>query len=110
MELRPVSEGEWKTNLNLRRSSNIFQEFADPPLLHIRDIKIEEEGEKKDWASSLVEPSENPPKSLLEWAVLILNTPNPKLKVSTPRILNSIACLSLSPYHPSYHLYITYQF
>lgn len=83
----------------------IFQEFVDPPLLHIRDIKIEDEGEKKDRASSsLVEPvvpSENLPKSLIEWAVLILNTPNPKLKVSTPRTLWTQ--LHAYPYHLPYH-------
>lgn len=53
--------------------------------MHIRDnIKIENEASPS--TSEVIEahvvPLENPPKSLIEWAVLILNTPNPKLKVS----------------------------
>ncbi|GJJ14422.1 hypothetical protein Clacol_008686 [Clathrus columnatus] len=75
VELRPVSE-----------------EFADPPLTHIRDTtKIEEEGEATNRTSSTSEtieavvPQENAPKTLIEWAVLILNTPNPKLKVERTR-------------------------
>ncbi|THH14662.1 hypothetical protein EW146_g5696 [Bondarzewia mesenterica] len=69
VELRPVSEGA-------------HTEFADPPppfpdlsTLSIGEV-TKEEG---------VVPSENPPATLMEWAVLILNTADPTLKVERTR-------------------------
>ncbi|KAF5345069.1 hypothetical protein D9758_010415 [Tetrapyrgos nigripes] len=63
VELRPVSE-----------------EFADPP--PPPDVKELPEHKSTD---EPVVPTENPPKTLIEWAVLILNTPNPTLKVERTR-------------------------
>ncbi|KAG2018618.1 hypothetical protein CC2G_008037 [Coprinopsis cinerea AmutBmut pab1-1] len=62
VELRPVSE-----------------EFADPPPKKPEGpTKSLDEPEKED---EPVVPVTNPPKTLMQWAVLILNTPNPRLKV-----------------------------
>ncbi|KAL1731975.1 hypothetical protein EV714DRAFT_207836 [Schizophyllum commune] len=66
IELRPVSE-----------------DFADPP----------PKGDKTPFvpissapdADEPVVPVENPPTTLMEWAVLILNTPDPRLKVERTR-------------------------
>ncbi|TRM66767.1 DUF455-domain-containing protein [Schizophyllum amplum] len=67
VELRPVSE-----------------EFADPPL---RAVDAQDSATLH--ASNLDEqplvPLENPPSTLMEWAVLILNTPDPRLKVERTR-------------------------
>ncbi|KAF9560577.1 DUF455-domain-containing protein [Agrocybe pediades] len=67
VELRPVSE-----------------EFADPPppVAHSKILPqtMYGNGEKEP-----VTPIINPPKTLMEWAVLILNTPNPTLKVERTR-------------------------
>ncbi|KAK7047765.1 hypothetical protein VNI00_006093 [Paramarasmius palmivorus] len=64
VEFRPVSE-----------------EFADPP-----PIKTPENGTNSilnpiPQPEEPVVPLDDPPKTLMEWAVLILNTPNPMLKV-----------------------------
>ncbi|KAL0571544.1 hypothetical protein V5O48_010420 [Marasmius crinis-equi] len=60
VELRPVSE-----------------EFADPPPQPPSEIlTADQPGEEEP-----VVPLNNPPSTLIEWAVLILNTPNPTLKV-----------------------------
>jgi hypothetical protein len=58
-------------------------EFADPPHPPISSIKSDIQNE----CPLLIEdepivPLENPPKTLMQWGVLILNTPNPTLKVS----------------------------
>ncbi|KAG6824738.1 hypothetical protein H0H92_005970 [Tricholoma furcatifolium] len=69
VELRPVSE-----------------EFADPPpkpaapLLPVTAPPTTVPTELEP-----VVPIENPPKTLMQWAVLILNTPNPTLKVQRTR-------------------------
>ncbi|KAF9267091.1 DUF455-domain-containing protein [Marasmius fiardii PR-910] len=67
VELRPVSE-----------------EFADPPPqqklndTNEQQAKNETEATKED---EPIVPLVDPPKTLMEWAVLILNTPTPTLKV-----------------------------
>ncbi|PPQ77805.1 hypothetical protein CVT25_015298 [Psilocybe cyanescens] len=68
VELRPVSE-----------------EFADPPpppkaIKHTQMAVSIETDEVEP-----VVPAVNPPKTLMQWAVLILNTPNPTLKVERTR-------------------------
>ncbi|KAJ3976915.1 hypothetical protein EV361DRAFT_958287 [Lentinula raphanica] len=71
VELRPVSE-----------------EFADPPMssentsLQPADGLIDPQVQE---ATEPVVPEQNPPQTLMEWAVLILNTPNPTLKVERTR-------------------------
>ncbi|KAJ4482059.1 DUF455-domain-containing protein [Lentinula aciculospora] len=69
VELRPVSE-----------------EFADPPpetaFLHVTNGMGTPHAQE---ANEPVVPECNPPKTLMEWAVLILNTPNPTLKVERTR-------------------------
>ena len=64
VELRPVSE-----------------EFADPPPTKEKASTTLESTPSQ--ADEAVVPLENPPKTLMQWAVLILNTPNPTLKVRT---------------------------
>lgn len=68
VELRPVSE-----------------EFADPPppplaapVVAPSELQVIKEPES-------IEPISNPPKTLMQWAVLILNTPDPILKVQRTR-------------------------
>ncbi|KAH6903908.1 hypothetical protein BKA70DRAFT_1373764 [Coprinopsis sp. MPI-PUGE-AT-0042] len=63
VELRPVSEGE------------SFYSIANEKQL----MKANTEDEP-------VVPLENPPKTLMQWAVLILNTPNPSLKVERTKL------------------------
>ncbi|RXW19135.1 hypothetical protein EST38_g6715 [Candolleomyces aberdarensis] len=66
VELRPVSE-----------------EFADPPPLASDPVPARGENTKPtpQQDDEPVVPIENPPTTLMQWAVLILNTPNPRLKV-----------------------------
>ncbi|TFY58651.1 hypothetical protein EVG20_g8069 [Dentipellis fragilis] len=61
VELRPVSEA-----------------FADPPppLSDVSQLALSESPKDED-----VVPADNPPTTLMQWAVLILNTSNPTLKV-----------------------------
>ncbi|KAL1672810.1 hypothetical protein EV122DRAFT_223943 [Schizophyllum commune] len=67
IELRPVSE-----------------EFADPPpRTNISpSVSVPRETDTED---EPVVPVQNPPSTLMEWAVLILNTPDPRLKVERTR-------------------------
>ncbi|KAF9443387.1 DUF455-domain-containing protein [Macrolepiota fuliginosa MF-IS2] len=67
VELRPISE-----------------EFADPP--PTSSPRAKDENDFRNESAPPVEdepvvPLDNPPKTLMQWAVLILNTPNPTLKV-----------------------------
>ncbi|KAF9483718.1 DUF455-domain-containing protein [Pholiota conissans] len=68
IELRPVSE-----------------DFADPPpavpVRHIPQVLQPEEPREEE----PVVPTTNAPTTLIQWAVLILNTPNPILKVERTR-------------------------
>ncbi|KAG7085550.1 hypothetical protein E1B28_003107 [Marasmius oreades] len=67
VELRPVSE-----------------EFADPPSQQTSKDASEQQVNDEATVSRENEPTiplVDPPKTLMEWAVLILNTPNPVLKV-----------------------------
>ncbi|KAJ3864795.1 hypothetical protein EV359DRAFT_72823 [Lentinula novae-zelandiae] len=69
VELRPVSD-----------------EFADPPPESTSSLSTN--GMATPHAQETTEPvvpEKNPPKTLMEWAVLILNTPNPTLKVERTR-------------------------
>ncbi|TDL24347.1 DUF455-domain-containing protein [Rickenella mellea] len=75
VELRPVSE-----------------EFADPPLppdiskLSLSSNASATPHENNRVGEELeVVPADHPPKTLIEWAVLILNTANPRLKVQRTR-------------------------
>lgn len=61
-------------------------EFADPPRLSSPSIKKDTQIERLPLIEDEpVVPLENPPKTLMQWGVLILNTPNPTLKVLTTR-------------------------
>ncbi|KAF5385697.1 hypothetical protein D9757_005520 [Collybiopsis confluens] len=78
VELRPVSEGPFFA---------VRIEFADPPPSPIKltsasnviatPFALE--------ATEPVVPEKDPPKTFMEWAALILNTPNPTLKVERTR-------------------------
>ncbi|KAL4262176.1 DUF455-domain-containing protein [Pleurotus pulmonarius] len=66
VELRPVSE-----------------DFADPPPVQSESALPQQQATATP--NELVVPLDNPPRTLMEWAVLILNTPNPTLKVERTR-------------------------
>ncbi|KAF8914632.1 hypothetical protein CPB85DRAFT_1375422 [Mucidula mucida] len=67
VELRPVSE-----------------EFADPPPTHSSQPPILAPASPVEAQNEPIVP-DDPPKTLMDWAVLILNTPNPTLKVERTR-------------------------
>ncbi|KAJ7140054.1 hypothetical protein C8R43DRAFT_1202181 [Mycena crocata] len=75
IELRPVSEGELLLSL----------QFADPPpppsqpIVQINPVVINSK------VTEPVVPAIDPPNTLMQWAVLILNTANPTLKVMRTR-------------------------
>lgn len=86
VELRPVSEGSVTVLLLVpqfltRVVPFTYVEFADPPppppdLSHLSissPIQAPQEPEP-------IVPTENPPQTLIEWAVCILNTADPMLK------------------------------
>ncbi|KAE9384063.1 DUF455-domain-containing protein [Gymnopus androsaceus JB14] len=103
VELRPVSE-----------------EFADPP----PPKSTSTNGAAVPYAQEANEPvvpEEKPPKTLMEWAVLILNTPNPTLKVERTRyavhafrtgtitsIGNKVAHPPVPPVQPPRETYMNY--
>lgn len=67
-----------KSHVNLRT------EFADPPPppLDLSHLSLSSASEKRvDLPAEPVVPTGNPPRTLIEWAVLILNTSDPTLKV-----------------------------
>ncbi|KAG6902711.1 hypothetical protein C0995_012852 [Termitomyces sp. Mi166 len=69
VELRPVSE-----------------EFADPPPKPMAPLlPVTAPTSTPSVVDEPVVPIDNPPKTLMQWAVLILNTPNPALKVQRTR-------------------------
>ncbi|KAH9475249.1 hypothetical protein JR316_0012360 [Psilocybe cubensis] len=73
------------TNWRLVELRPVSEEFADPPpppktIQHSEATVHVETGEIEP-----VVPPVNPPKTLMQWAVLILNTPNPSLKVERTR-------------------------
>ena len=76
VELRPVSEGD---RCSLLVIGLIFVAFADPPpaVSPLNPVTVCA-GTQSD---EPIVPEQDPPKTLMEWAVLILNTPNPTLKV-----------------------------
>ena len=68
-----------------RESTNdVTQAFADPPPppLDLSHLSLSSE-KRADAPPEPVVPLENPPKTLIEWAVLILDTADPTLKVSS---------------------------
>ncbi|RDB21957.1 hypothetical protein Hypma_010953 [Hypsizygus marmoreus] len=69
VELRPVSE-----------------EFADPPPQRIiPQLPVTHSSKYASAADEPIVPTTNVPTTLMQWAVLILNTPNPTLKVQRTR-------------------------
>ncbi|KAG6821268.1 hypothetical protein H0H93_002378 [Arthromyces matolae] len=69
VELRPVSE-----------------EFADPPpKSSVPLLPVTAFSSAPSTVDEPVVPTNNPPSTLMQWAVLILNTPNPTLKVKRTR-------------------------
>lgn len=79
VELRPVSEGAIKKKLiSIITCFMVEAEFADPPPLQPSSVNDENPVEQEQ--EGLI-PAEHTPTTLVEWAVLILNTPQPDLKV-----------------------------
>jgi hypothetical protein len=85
--LKEVLDGGWlscgqclKVHLVLTVGNPCFSplEFADPPPLILPVVASNEREEKEE---APVVPLSDPPKTLIQWAVLILNTPDPILKV-----------------------------
>ncbi|KZT30075.1 DUF455-domain-containing protein [Neolentinus lepideus HHB14362 ss-1] len=78
-----VQMPEGGTNWRLVELRPVSEEFADPPSTtstvqtgKISELTVRDED---------VVPPENPPKTLIQWAVLILNTADPTLKVQRTR-------------------------
>ena len=77
-----------------------FAEFADPPPVvnssmgtqNVDLITLKED----------IVPIENPPKTLVDWAVLILNTSHPQLKV--PGVLTVVPSRSTKLHTASFRL------
>ncbi|KAF7329156.1 DUF455-domain-containing protein [Mycena kentingensis (nom. inval.)] len=73
------------TNWRLVELRPVSEEFADPPpqsaasIPHVNPITVSAD------AAEPVVPEANAPRTLMQWAVLILNTPNPTLKVLRTR-------------------------
>lgn len=83
VELRPVSEGiSFTFYLVLASYFHIHHslDFADPPPPP-PESKQTESPVCSDRVQENIVPAINAPTTLMEWAVLILNTPNPTLKV-----------------------------
>ncbi|KIP09319.1 hypothetical protein PHLGIDRAFT_86770 [Phlebiopsis gigantea 11061_1 CR5-6] len=83
-----VEMPEGSTNWRLVELRPVSEEFADPPpppldLSHLSLSSVSET--RADLPPEPVVPPENPPKTLIEWAVLILNTSDPTLKVQRTR-------------------------
>jgi hypothetical protein len=80
VELRPVSEGSSSVFFCWLNSTKLpSTEFADPPSATLNEPLPFIPTEKR--APEPVVPLVNPPTTLMQWAVLILNTPSPTLKV-----------------------------
>lgn len=83
VELRPVSEGMARLLLLSWTSTySAIIAFADPPPppLDLSHLSLSSE-KPVDAPPEPIVPLDNPPKTLIEWAVLILNTADPTLKV-----------------------------
>jgi len=80
VELRPVSEGGF--NLHYASAYLILPlDFADPPLHTTVKILPQVLPTPEPREAESIVPITNAPTTLMEWAVLILNTPDPILKV-----------------------------
>lgn len=64
-------------------------DFADPPPppADLSHLSLSSEKPERSEPEPVV-PLEDPPKTLIEWAVLILNTSDPTLKVHTTRVMH----------------------
>lgn len=63
--------------------SLFFIDFADPPP-PVAGPEIDDKN-SSSFSDEPIIPEQDPPTTLLEWAVLILNTPHPTLKVARTR-------------------------
>ena len=85
VNMRPVSEGKSACRCLLERT-NLRLDFADPPpnpdpTTGVPTLPPPQPTEVLEPPEPIV-PEVHPPTTLVEWAVLILNTPHPTLKVS----------------------------
>lgn len=60
-----------------------ISDFADPPKPTVAASTCAQDKSTMVGAVEEVVPDDNPPTTLIQWAVLILNTPDPVLKVSS---------------------------
>jgi hypothetical protein len=79
VELQPVSEGTIPLNRNTYVTYK-YAAFADPPPPIATAITVSNTTNTHSIDEEVV-PASNAPTTLMEWAVLILNTANPALKV-----------------------------
>lgn len=79
IELQPVSEGNFQYSHNIYLIASIV-EFADPPPPPTASTFSSDVVQVLPIDEDIV-PLESAPKTLMQWAVLILNTANPTLKV-----------------------------
>ncbi|KAF5347814.1 hypothetical protein D9756_010294 [Leucocoprinus leucothites] len=85
VEVVSIEAPEEGSGWRLVELRSVSEEFADPPPAsspsnYDEDSESREERTSHDDEEPVV-PLDDPPKTLLQWAVLILNTPNPTLKV-----------------------------
>ncbi|EJC99452.1 DUF455-domain-containing protein [Fomitiporia mediterranea MF3/22] len=76
-----IEAPEGGTNWRLVEFRPVSEDFADPPPQRAVTNSIESSTPDLITLREPVVPIENPPKTLIEWAVLILNTAHPQLKV-----------------------------
>ena len=85
VEFRPVSEGGSTKSSSWPKTSDAFPDFSDPP--PATKCTTDAIGQPIDLTSlpEPIVPPKDPPKTLIQWAVLILNTSHPQLKVERTR-------------------------
>jgi hypothetical protein len=86
VELRAVSEGKfWEITRTSKPTWPRLQAFADPPPLRNTASILPVIHQERTETNEPIIPEVDPPRTLIQWAVLILNTPDPTLKVQRTR-------------------------
>jgi len=99
VNLRPVSEGKFGIIRNSGAYQPVRLDFADPPPNPTSRDSTSPPPQPTDIQTPQepVVPEVDPPTTLVEWAVLILNTPDPTLKVSPPSLDGHLLLFNRDP-------------